>query len=334
MKAAVIEGINKVTVKDIPAPQVRPGYAVIKVAYGGFCGPTEMTIIKGLHTRAKFPLVFCHEFSGTVQEVETNKNCTIKIGDKVVVNPLLYCNECYMCRSGNQHICKNLRLIGIDYNGGFEEYCLVPINNLIKLPDDMQMDVAALSEPMAVGVHAVRESGFQMGNTALVFGAGPIGLMLAEVCKLSGAGSVTVMDINKDRLAVAKAMGYDIIKDPRALIKQGRDKFDFVYETTGAEAVLAAVVDCTKIKGYIGIVGKFDFPAPLNLHDILFNEITLKGFRVYRDKDFLDACSILYKDQARYKGFISDYFPLEKISEAIKTFNEKKNLARIMVSFT
>ncbi len=122
MKAAVIKEINKVKVCQIDKPILKKGYVLLKIAFGGFCGPTEMCIIEGVHPRAKFPLVFCHEFSGIVEDV--NKDSTLKKGDAVVVNPLITCDACYACKQGDSHICKNLKLIGIDCDGGLRNTAL------------------------------------------------------------------------------------------------------------------------------------------------------------------------------------------------------------------
>jgi D-arabinose 1-dehydrogenase-like Zn-dependent alcohol dehydrogenase len=171
MKAAVIEATNQVRVKVVPKPECSAGKVLIKIAYGGFCGPTEMCIIEGLHPRAKFPLVFCHEFAGTVEAVAPGS--AFKPGDRVVVNPLRFCGKCETCRAGYSYVCGSLNLIGIDCDGGFAEYCAVPEENVLRIPDSLPFKIAAIVEPVAVGVHAVRGAGVGVGDSVLVFGAGP-----------------------------------------------------------------------------------------------------------------------------------------------------------------
>ena len=332
MKAAVIERVNNVVVKDIPIPKIDNETALIKIAYSGFCGPTELCIIEGMHPRAKFPLVLGHEFAGTIEQLNSATN-TFKKRDKVTVNPLIFCSECEACRNGNQHICENLMLIGIDCYGGFEEYCLVPIKNLLKLPDSMPLDVAALTEPMAVGVHAVKESGFQIGDNALVFGAGPIGLFVSESLKNAGAKKILICEIDQRRIEFATGLGYEVIRDIAGIENQ-KVKFSFVFDTSGAEAVLPHLVECAKVKGIICIVGKFDFPGLFNFHDVLFKELKIIGLRVYRENDFEYAIKILANNHKRYKEFITERFNIKDFNNALNMIKQKANLLKVMIDFT
>jgi len=332
MKAAVIESVNRIIVKEVLFPELVPGNTVVKVAYAGLCGPTDEAILKGLHPRAKFPLVLSHEFSGEIAFIEDGVEGLNK-GDKVVINPLLSCNNCSTCRNGNQYICENLRLIGIDTDGGFAEYCSVPLNNIVLLPGDMPLNIAALSEPMAVGIHAVKEAGLRMGESAIVFGAGPIGLFVAEACRKAGAVDITIVEINKKRLEFARETGYNVIDADSLNLNSSFHKYDFIFETTGSPEVLKVLLNYSKTKGTIVIVGKFDNMELFDLHTVLFNELKIIGARVYRENEFLLAVQILSENPQRYNKFISDYFPIEKIEDVFSAFRNRNNLGRVMVKF-
>jgi (R,R)-butanediol dehydrogenase / meso-butanediol dehydrogenase / diacetyl reductase len=332
MKAAVVEDVNRIVVKQVVIPGAVPGNALIRVAYAGLCGPTDEAILKGLHPRAKFPLILSHEFSGEIVSIEDNA-AGLKKSDKVVINPLLSCNACSTCKNGNQYICENLKLIGIDTDGGFAEYCSVPLNNIVPLSSNIPMDVAALSEPMAVGIHAVREAGLCLGESAIVFGAGPIGLFVAEACREAGAMEVTVVEINKKRIEFAREIGYNV-KDTGYLNNNSSfQRYDYVFDTTGSHEVLKDLLDYSKIKGTVVIVGKFDNRELFDLHTVLFNELKIIGARVYRQKEFLLAVKILSENPERYKKFISNYFPIDRIDEVFSTFRNRNNLGRIMVTY-
>lgn len=332
MKAAVIEDVNSIIPKDVSIPDSMPGKAIIKVLYAGLCGSTDDAILKGLHPRAKFPLILSHEFSGEIAFVEDNVD-GFNIGDKVVINPLLSCNNCATCRNGDQYICENLNLIGIDTDGGFAEYCSVPLNNIVVLPENMPLNIAALSEPMAVGIHAVRESGLGMGESAIVFGAGPIGLFVAEACIKAGSDNVTIVEIDKRRLGFAKEIGFKVLDADFVKSQSPLQKYDFIFETTGSSDVLKYFLNYLKIKGTAVIVGKFDFPEPFDLHAVLFNELKIIGTRVYRESEFLFAVQVLSKNSQRYHKFISDYFPVDKIEDVFSAFRNRTNLGKIMVTF-
>jgi len=329
MKAAVIKAINTVEVCDIEKPKVKKGHVLLKIAYGGFCGPTEMCIIEGLHPRARFPLVFCHEFSGIIDEA--GEGCSFKKGEAVTVNPLIICKSCYTCRQGDSYICESLKLIGIDCDGGFAEYCLVPEENLVRIPEGMPLKLAAFAEPVAVGIHAVRGSTFKMGDTVLVFGAGPIGLITAICVKSAGAGEIIIVERDKRRLAFAKSLGFEGISDLGQFKKYNKKIIDEIFDTTGAPAVLPYAVDLAKIKGFIAIVGKFDYPAPVNLHDVLFKELTIKGFRVYRDTEFEQAVKLIAQNVQHFDKLITDIYDLGHINDAIDAFKTRRNLCKIMI---
>lgn len=329
MKAAVIKSANTVKVCDVERPKVKKGHVLLKIAYSGFCGPTDMGIIDGIHPRAKFPLIFCHEFSGIIEE--TGADVSFKKGEEVTVNPLITCNECYTCRQGNSYVCESLKLIGIDCDGGFAEYCLVPQENLVRLPPGMPLKLAALAEPVAVGIHAVRGSAFKTGDSVMVFGAGPIGLITATCLKTSGAGGVIVVEKDKKRIAFAKSLGFEVTDDLGKFKKYDKRVIDEIFDTTGSPALLAPAVDLVKIKGFIAIVGKFDEPAPLNLHDVLFKELTIKGFRVYRSEEFEHAVKLISQNPKYFEKLITDAYKLAQINDAIDAFKTRSNLCKIMV---
>jgi 2-desacetyl-2-hydroxyethyl bacteriochlorophyllide A dehydrogenase len=329
MKAAVIKAINTVEVCDIEKPKVKKRHVLLKIAYSGFCGPTEMCIIEGLHPRAKFPLVFCHEFSGIIDEA--GEGCSFKKGEAVTVNPLIFCKSCYTCIQGDSYICESLKLLGIDCDGGFAEYCLVPEENLVRIPEGMPLKLAAFAEPVAVGIHAVRGSTFKMGDTVLVFGAGPIGLITAMCLKSAGAGEIIVVERDERRLAFAKSFGFEGISDLEEFKKYNKKIIDEIFDTTGAPAVLPYAVDLAKIKGFIAIVGKFDYPASVNLHDVLFKELTIKGFRVYRDTEFEQAVKLIAQNVQHFDKLITDIYDLGHINDAIDAFKTRRNLCKIMI---
>jgi threonine dehydrogenase-like Zn-dependent dehydrogenase len=180
MKAALYKDIKKVETGEIKKPEIKDKEALIKVKYAGICG-TDIHIYKGLHPRATAPLVMSHEFSGIVEEIGTKRK-DIKMGDRVVINPLISCGNCFPCREGHPHICPNLNLVGIDQNGGFAEYTKVNSDKLFKIPDALPMDLAALMEPVAVAVHAVRKSKLSLGDKVAVIGGGPIGQLISQIC--------------------------------------------------------------------------------------------------------------------------------------------------------
>src|SRR4030043_499320 len=193
MKAVLYRDIQVVKMSDIKRPIITNNEALIKVEYAGICG-TDLHIFDGLHPRAKAPLVMGHEISGVIEEMNTEKK-DIKIGDRVAINPLISCGYCLPCREGNPHLCPNLKLVGIDQNGGFEEYVKIKDDKLYKIPNSLPLDLAALAEPVAVAVHAVRKSKLLVGDKVVVMGGGPIGQLVALICRINGASSIVLSEI-------------------------------------------------------------------------------------------------------------------------------------------
>jgi (R,R)-butanediol dehydrogenase / meso-butanediol dehydrogenase / diacetyl reductase len=332
MKAGVVDRIGSIVVEDRPVPTIGKDQALVKVAHAGLCGPTDDAILKGLHPRARFPLVLGHEFTGTIVGIGADA-AGFGIGDRIVVNPLLWCGTCDTCRRGDSYVCENLRLVGIDCDGGFQEYAAVPVSCLVRVPAGLSLKVAALCEPQAVGVHAVREAGFGIGDSAVVFGAGPIGLFTAEACRRAGGGTVCVIDIDGRRRALAETLGFPAFESVGAIDRDVGSGFGFAFETTGAQKVLGDVFRRLRVKGTLAIVGKYDETAPFDLHTVLFHEITVKGMRVYRPEEFHAALAMLAADPGHFEPMISDCFPVERIQEVFDVFSSRRNLARIFVSF-
>jgi threonine dehydrogenase-like Zn-dependent dehydrogenase len=188
MKSIVYRNTQTITVEEKPIPEIGPGEALVKVAYVGVCG-SDMNIYQGMHPRAKAPLVMGHEFSGVIEKGPSEW----PKGTPVTVYPLLSCGQCDPCRNGYAHVCNTLRLIGIDCDGAMAEFVKVPVEKLLKIPPNLSLKLGAFLEPLAVGVHAVRRSGYKPGDRAVVFGAGPIGLCVATCLKYFGASEVIIV---------------------------------------------------------------------------------------------------------------------------------------------
>lgn len=305
MKAIVYEGSKSISVKEIPEPQVQPGWALIKVSYAGICG-TDLSIYNGTHPRAKAPLVMGHEFSGTL----VTDTPSLKAGRRVTVYPLLSCGVCSSCLSGNAHVCNTLKLLGIDRDGGMAEYVQVPVDTIIPIDDDVSDTLGALIEPIAVGVHTLRETGFVPGDNSIVFGCGTIGLTLAITLQQFGSSSVTMVETDIQRIAIAKKLGFQVIDPTKENLEEhtnqqtNGDGFDWVFDCAGVQPVADVLFDMVRVRGHIVIVAGYKYPASLPLLKGMFKETSIQFVRVYRKKDFEIAASLASKD-ARYNEIIT-----------------------------
>jgi (R,R)-butanediol dehydrogenase/meso-butanediol dehydrogenase/diacetyl reductase len=320
MKAAVYVGPQKVAMHTLPIPEVKEGWALIKVDYCGICG-TDLNIFSGSHPRAQEQLVIGHEFSGTIVN-----HPTLAEGTPVTVRPLLFCGECEPCQSGNSHVCESLGLLGIDQAGGMAEYVLAPVEEVYPLPADMSLKRGALIEPFAVAVHTVRESNFKPGDQVTVFGAGPIGLCTAVTLKLFGAQKVSVVEVQPFRKEVAESLGFEVI-DPSEDIPQT----DVVFDCAAHPSVAKRLVSVTKIKGQIMLVGTYKYPTELDLQNITFKELSVKGTRVYTKKDYEIATSLLSAD-FDFEKLITQEFPLESVAKSFQLLTSGGDSVKVLIS--
>jgi len=338
MKAAVLKNWKELEIKEVEKPSLKPGECLIKVIYGGVCG-SDVHIYNGHHATAKAPMVMCHEIAGEIAEIN-GPAMGLKVGDKVTVEPLLSCGECVACRNGNWHVCSSLKLLGIHVDGGFAEYVKVNTDKVVKL-DGIPMDIAVLTEPLAVGLHVVRRSELKIGQTALIVGGGPIGLVVALMAKLAGASRIVVSEGNKKRIELAKELGFDTISafedNLQDKVKEftNGEGFDVVYEVTGSKAGVAAALSACKIRGTVVHVGFCGGSYEYNHMPIIFKELKVIGCRVYSMQDFIDTVevekSIIKNNTFDLKKLISDVMTLEEIPKAVEMMTNGVNLSKIVI---
>ncbi|MDF2963433.1 MAG: zinc-binding dehydrogenase, partial [Paenibacillus sp.] len=229
---------KQLKVGKLELPELQPGEALVKVSYAGICG-TDMMIYSGKHPRARAPLAMGHEFSGILEQV--NGDSILTAGDRVVIEPTLSCGRCQACLAGESHVCKTLKLIGIDTHGGFAEYAAVPLDRLHRIPDELTDNHAALAEPVAVAVHTVKRSRLKLGDSIAILGAGPIGLLVGVVAKRAGAGQAMISDISPYRLGIAEQLGLTALNAQAVDITQevlkrtGGNGADIVFEAAGSQ---------------------------------------------------------------------------------------------------
>jgi len=321
MQGTVYKNVQFVEIDEIEKPKIGNNEALIKVKYAGICG-TDLHIYKGLHPRAKAPLIMGHEISGIVEEIRTNRK-NIEIGNRVVINPLIFCENCFPCREGNSHLCSKLNLVGIDQDGGFAEYVKVRNDKLYKIPDSLSMDLAALMEPVAVAVHAVRKSKLSLGDKVAVIGGGPIGQLIAQICKLNGASLAIMLEINSERVNFAKNFGIITGSSPEESIKKVKEitkgkGADIVYEAVGIQDTYSYTTDLVKVGGKIVAVGAASKPIALNFWKIYFEELKIIGIHVYEPKDIKIAIDLLNRYPKIFQPFISRVIELKDLQVVLK----------------
>lgn len=317
MAAFVWQGDSRVAVEEVPRPSVSEGWALVDVAFAGICG-TDLHICAGEHPRAEAPLVLGHEFVGTLR---TDVN-GLRAGQPVAVEPLLTCGRCTPCLTGRSHVCERLRLIGIDVAGGVAEQVAVPVSRLIPLPAELDLRRAALVEPLAVTVHAVRRSGVALGETVMVAGVGPIGLAVACCARLAGAGTVFVSELAESRRRVAEELGFVVLdaREPGQDLqaRTGGEGASVVFDTAAHPIVAANIASWATTSGRIVFVGTYGDPAALNLQDVVFRELETIGCRVYTRHDLKTAVSLIADGRFDPEPFITSTVALSEAPSALE----------------
>jgi (R,R)-butanediol dehydrogenase/meso-butanediol dehydrogenase/diacetyl reductase len=335
MTAAVWTAANQIDIQQLPVPDLPPGWALIRSEYTGLCG-TDFSILHGSHMRAVAPLVMGHEITGIV---EIAADGGPPVGTRVTVEPLISCGHCWPCRHDASHVCRNLRLYGIDLPGSLAEYVALPASALVAVRADVPVLEVALAEPLAVAVHAISQSQLRGGETVLVFGAGPIGVLTALVARQAGAARVLVSEPSPDRLAVAASLGFEALSsdtDPVEAVKAATDGdgADIVFDTAAHPSVAAVLSAAARVKGTIVLVGVYKKPAPVDLQALTFAEQRVVGVRVYTRADVERAVELIEADELGLGRIPVQVFPLEDTAAAFDLATAAGKVLKVLVAPT
>lgn len=312
MKALVIDSPGQATVREIPYPQPLRDEVVIRVESAGLCG-SDTHIFNGTYP-AKYPLVPGHEFSGVIHKIgEGVQNW--RVGQRVVVDPNIYCNECYYCLRNEHNMCENQQAVGVTRNGGFAEFVAVPVKNIYEIPDILSFDEGALVEPIACVVYALRRLKIEFGNKVIILGAGPMGLLMLKSVIHAGASEAVVFDINEFRLVAAKAIGAtEVFTNLTEIKERYRRGFDIVIEATGSEDVIEKTFELAAKRARILQFGcsKSSIKLQFSPFEFYNNDWQYLGSRTYMFS-FVPAISLLSSKTLGIEHIVNNYIDLEQL---------------------
>jgi threonine 3-dehydrogenase len=326
MQAIVKEKrVPGLTVKSVPKPAAGPGEVLIAVRHAGVCG-TDLHIADWdpwAQGRLKPPLVIGHEFAGEIEACGDGVT-ELKVGQLVTAEGHIVCGHCLQCRTGNSHVCKNTRIIGVDRDGAFAEYIVMPATNVLAL-DGIPTEVGAIMDPMGNAFHTVLTADIP-GSTVFIVGCGPIGCFAVGIARAAGATKVLASDVNPKRLALAAKMGAhvtinaakdDVVKT--VLAETGGEGADVVCEMSGVPSALHQTFAAVSLGGRVQLLGIPKHEVPINFADeIIFKGITIYG--VIGRKMYLTWHQMrryLTAGQFDPRPVITHKFPLAKIDDAL-----------------
>ncbi|MCX5734822.1 MAG: alcohol dehydrogenase catalytic domain-containing protein [candidate division NC10 bacterium] len=315
MKAAVYRKETGLTVEDRAVPALQPGEALIYVKLAGICG-TDIHLAEGKRKDAPDALIPGHEFMGVVAEVADTAHRGL-VGRRVVAEPIINCGQCPTCLRGYAHVCEHLRVRGVHVDGVFAECAVVGVNRIHLVPDGLPDRLAAAVEPLAVAVHVVRRAHPNVGDSVMVIGAGPIGLLVAQVARRAGATRTVVVEVSPGRLAIARQLGFEVL-DARDPAQQDTSLgMDIVFEVSGSVPGISRAIRSVRPRGTLLVVGFFPDPPPVELAQVLLKELELRGSRVYAAGDFPAAVALLEQGAIQAESLISHVLPLSQIKAAM-----------------
>ncbi|MDQ0688952.1 (R,R)-butanediol dehydrogenase/meso-butanediol dehydrogenase/diacetyl reductase [Streptomyces achromogenes] len=328
------------TLDTAPAETREPGHGEVELApaFVGICG-TDLHIFHGdMDARVAAPAVLGHEMSGRIVRVGPGVQGW-EPGDAVTVMPLRWDGSCPACRAGHQHICQNLDFIGIDSPGAMQQRWTVPASTLVRLPDTLPLDHAALVEPTAVAVHDVGRAGVREGERVVVVGGGPVGVLIALVARAAGA-DVKVMELNAHRRQLAEEQGLTTwdpaAADVSALVAEwtAGAGADVAFEVSGAAGGVDTAVDVLGVRGRLCLVAIHPRPREINLHRFFWRELTLVGARLYDRSDFEKAVTLVADGTVPAERLITEIVPLSQAPAAFEALEGGGDVMKILVDCT
>lgn len=329
MQAIIFPQAETISFERVPDPTCAPDEVIVQVASCGICG-TDVHIYHNEYM-SNFPLIPGHEFSGRVVEVGRDVS-EVNLGDRVAVDPNLSCGRCDFCRSEQANHCRNWQGVGVTRSGGFAEFVAAPVRACYLLPDSISDQQAAFVEPLSCVVHALKRLRVGPGDTTLIFGSGPMGLLLLQALRHSGASQVVMVDKRADRLALARQLGATETVITGAQQKEHLQSlapigFNLVVDATGVPAVIEQAFQHLRPRGQylqFGVTAK-TATVRISPYDIFHNDWTIIGsFALCYT--FLPAIAWLQHGVVDVSKLVSDTAPLADFTTAFHRFAHGETL--------
>ena len=323
MKAIKFEKPWEVACVDLPKPQPGRGQALIRVITAGICG-SDIGAFRGTNGLVSYPRVIGHELAGVIEAIDPEDNPKgFAVGDEVIVDPYIYCGHCYPCSIGRTNCCTDLKVLGVQTEGGMAEYFCHPSRLLVKKPADMSWTLAAMAEPLTISLHGVHRGGLKAGEVCAIYGAGTIGVLAALTALAYGATPV-LMDIVQERLDFAKSLGVEHVvntaqQDPAAYISDltGGQMAQLVMECTGANACIRSCLDLVSHAGRITFTGWPKKETSLPTDVITRKEIDIRGARTSAG-EFEEAVELIRSGRVDIARILTKTIPMEAAPETIR----------------
>lgn len=347
MYAAVLEEYKRFNWKETDLPMYSENEVLVKVEYAGICGSDQHIFLGEFHPRTPVPFVPGHEFSGRIVEVGSQvKN--FKVGDRIAVDPIIWCGECPACKRHHYPACTSLKLIGVDMNGGFGEYINVPEGMLYKIDPSIPAAHAALVEVLSIGFHACKRAGVQKNDTIVIWGAGKVGQCILQAARTKTSNTIIMVDILDNRLKQAKDAYNDIYtinakkENPVDRIKEITEGkgVDIAFEVVGHHVEIPGVPNpargcilSIRGAGTVCVLGLGDDPVPVLFKELIWKEAKIIASRVSHG-EFAETIENLEKGTLKPDALVTDILEPIQIQSGFEMLEEDpQNHLKILLKF-
>ncbi|KAF2262382.1 sorbitol dehydrogenase [Lojkania enalia] len=349
MKAVRFHGKNDLRYEDVPVPMIGKGQVKLRPSWVGICGSDLHEYLGGPNlcpttphpiTGETVPLTFGHEFSGVIEEVGEGVS-NYKVGDRVVVQPIIYDGTCGACLEGLPNCCYSNGFVGLSgWGGGLAEHIVVPTSTLYHLPDNVPLEIGALIEPLAVGWHAVKISPFKKGDAVLILGGGPIGISVILALKAKGAEKIIVSEISRRRQEFARKFGAHYVIDPTKedVVQRCRELCEnqgvhVAYDCAGVQAGLDQAIKAVRARGAVVNIAIWEKPCTIVPNEMCFKERSYMGVATYQIGDFQEVIDAISSGGMNPHEMITQRIKLTEVEEnGFKTLiHDKDNQVKILV---
>jgi threonine dehydrogenase-like Zn-dependent dehydrogenase len=348
MKAAVLETYNKFVWKDVPKPKVKYGEVLVRMKFASICG-TDMHIFPGdFHPRTQVPFIPGHEMGGIVEKLGEDVT-DFEIGDKVAIDPIIWCKVCPACLRFHYPACSKLKILGVDMNGGFAQYISVPQHMVFKAAPQIPNEHVALVEIYGIGFHANRRAGTKEDDVIAIWGAGRVGQVILQAARTKTSGTIFMVDPLENRLEIAANNNENVItinpkkENPVEAIKRYTDGkgVDIAFEAVGhseeIEGVFTPVRSCIQSLrggGKVCVLGLGDDPSPVVFKELIWKEAQIITSRV-SDGEFAEVLEHLNAGNLKPDALISKIMHGSEIQQAFELLEkEKEKYLKVLLDFS
>jgi len=329
MKALCVQTPHHIVIEERPMPVIAlPTEVLIKVKAGGICG-SDVHIYHGSSSVATYPRVIGHEIAGEIVEMGKEVN-NFSVGDHVIMDPVISCGQCYQCRIGRRNVCSKLQVRSVHVDGGYQEYIVMPRENIYHIPENLSWEEAIMIEPFTIAAQVCSRAEITKHDTVFIMGAGPVGLSILKMVKLYGA-TCFISDVMPYKLGYAKQYGADEIINAKEV--DVREKILALTENNGATVVIDAACTSKSFEqalsyvcaaGRVITLGFGKEPSAISQLSITAREIDVRGSRLHNNK-FPTVIEYFTSGKLEVKDMISHRFPFTQIDEALRLIENPSN---------